>query len=565
MSNVPSRQRRYSMSEFGRPDREAGRGNYLLKSGRGTVWRPTWGDGGTTVRILPVRNVDDPSTWEPYRFSSQPVDYGDWIRKYPVCRNMGDTDPVTFIAYDPADPSVTRDHLRATPGWILYHAIDRAVANGQEQQPGWGALLKGSANRGAALSPPTEVYLMQVFVMQHGSSVYSPPKGFGREDKTIVLELTRGTGEALMGELDRVRPDYNGPQDDWENMMVHGDPVSLRHGRFIQFYNLKRDPRRPRMSAAGWASGGGAAGSEDRVGFGLYIDQTFNGMSADLSAYEDVVAAKVQPWDDILHFPSIEEQAQLLADRFPPGVILYAWRDYPSWIPESVRRRAVNARTFPVASAPLADPVVGFGQSAAPAVGWVAPPTAPPAFAHDARPPVFPAAPAASAELASWASAALGEAPQTVAPAPGQSLPGRPGADGWSGPSVGMGHAGVAGRPDPALPQSVMPPANPAAPLPTPTVAAPGASPTPAPAPSTASPTAVNWGQPWPGAPAAAPGAATTPAPATSTAAPTAAPTTPASSPAADGGILPPESAAGSPPNPAAAALERARRIAGRS
>ena len=392
MHEQVTRRRRYSMSEFGHPDRATTRGNYLLKSGRGTVWRPTWGDGGTTVRILPGRDPTDRTRWDPYRFSLRPLDFGDWIRKYPVCRQMGDADPVTFISYDPTDPTLSRDHVRTTPGWILYHAIERAVAAGQDQ-PGWGALLKGGPMRAAALPPPTEVYLMQVFIVQSGGRVYAPPKGFGPDERAVVLEITRATGQTLFAELDRMKPDVpDCENDDWESLLVHGDPVSLEHGRFVTFYNLKRDPRRQETRAASWNEPSGSTASrDDRAGFGVYVETTFQGMSARLAEYEETVAAKVQNWDEILYFPTIEEQAQLLAERFPPNAILYAWRDHPEWIPETVRRRAVNARTFPSVTVPAyQEATLPQIPPAEPVTGWGIPQ---PAHEGDIRPSEVPGAP----------------------------------------------------------------------------------------------------------------------------------------------------------------------------
>lgn len=381
LNQATPKRRRYLMSEHGHASQGRDRGNYLVKSGRARVERPSYDDGGTTVRILPQRSPDDPRVWDPYRFSTRPLDFGDWIRKYPVCRNYGVPDPVTFILYDPSDPTISRDYVQNTPGGLLYYAISRAVRSGQEQ-PGWGALLSGGPGRSAPLSEPTEVYLLQCFVMQSRWDKCVPPRGMRPEDRAIVLELTRNTGQTLLAEFDKVKQDYDGPQDDWEAMMVHGDPVSLRHGRFVTFYNLNRDPRR--VTHAGqpqgatnasrdWFSASHGTGTqrEERAGYGVYIEPTFDGMSADLSQYESVVATKVQPWDEILYFPTLEEQAHLLADRFPPNAILYAWRDHPEWIPESVRRRATNARTFPAPYIPEQLPpggqafgVDGYGQRA---------------------------------------------------------------------------------------------------------------------------------------------------------------------------------------------------------
>ena len=529
--------RRYQMAEFGRAEEE-NRGRYLLKPGRGSVWRPAWGDGQTTIRILPVRNLDNPAEWEPFKLSPKPMDFGDWIRKYPVCRNMGETDPVTFIMYDPADVTLTRDQMRMTPGWLLFRAIDRAIANGQEQ-PGWGALLKGGVNRSAPLSMPTEVYLVQCFVMQYGTTVFPSPRGFAADDQPIVMEITRSAGQMLLEKLDETRPDYDGPAEDWERSMLHGDPVSIDYGRFVTFYNLSNVPLR-QSCEQNWSRETvfGCNGWSEHLGVGVDIDETFNGLSANLRDYEDVVASKVQPWDDILYFPSFEEQARMLADKFPPSAILYAWRDFPEWIPESVRRRAVNARTFPAPNLPYQTPVAG---------GWQAPTWGGP----------VPAAPVPSVpDEAPWGGPVPGAA--AVPPTPA-SIP-TPAAS-WGAPA-GQNGPSAAGLPaaDPALPSGAIPdaPVTSAAPEATPPWEAPAASPEPT-RQGQAVPGAVphNWGQPLPAAAAqnAASNAAVAPRPI-----------------GARQGIftgdlplLPPEPASGAPVAPSPAqAVDWARRAASR-
>jgi len=387
--------RRYSFADHGNTEMGQRQGNYLIKNNLADIWSPTYGDGVTTMRIFPQLNVDDPNraSWDPYRFSPDANDFGDWIRRYPAVRNMGDPG-VTYIMADPADP--TLEDPQMLPGWVLFNAIDRAVANQQEQQ-GWAALLRGGRGRGAQLPRPSEVYLVQCAIMQHKQQVYGPPKGFQPEDKPIVMALSASAGLAMIAEMNQLNEGAQA-DGDWETLMRFGDPVGLDTGRFITFYKLADgDPRQRQQAAAtGWnqPAAGGVGGQGGRqgepIGYGAYIEPTFNGMPARLREYEQFIASKVKPWDEILHFPTVEEQAHLLADKFDPSVILYAFRDHPDWIPESIRNRAV-ARTqveMPGAT-PGVEPGAMAGWGGAPPAG--APPVGPPPAQAAGMPPqAFP-------------------------------------------------------------------------------------------------------------------------------------------------------------------------------
>lgn len=346
--------RRYQFSQHGQSEQGQRHGNYLIANNQADLWSPAYGQGVTTIRVFPAKSLDNPNEWDPYRFPStdphDPLGFGDWIRRYPAVRSMGDP-PVTFIQHDPADPQIEDPQM--TPGWLLFRAIDRAVAQGQDR-PGWAALLRGSRGRGAQLSRPSEVYLVQCAIMQYKNRAYSPPKGFGQDDKLVVMELGPSAGLAMLNECHREVEGYQGDPDDLAARYANGDPISLDAGRFVNFYTLKDgDPRQAQQVAAGgWNSGGGGqggfgggnrggrGGNDEPIGYGCFMEEQFNGIPARLRDFESAVASRVRNWDEILRFPTIEEQAHLLADKFPPEVIEYAWSSHPEWIPEEVRRRA---------------------------------------------------------------------------------------------------------------------------------------------------------------------------------------------------------------------------------
>jgi hypothetical protein len=344
--------RRYSFSQYGQSEQGHRQGNHLILNNQADIWSPAYGAGVTTIRLFPGKDPENPEAWDPYRFSSsdpfEPLGFGDWIRRYPAVRSMGDP-PVTFIQYDPADTDIEDPQM--TPAWLLYRAIDRAVQNGQDR-PGWAALLRGGANRGAQLTRPSEVYLVRGALVQFKSRAYATPRGLAPDEKPIVFELGPSPGGALLTELHRENEGYQGDPDDFEARYVNGDPIRLDGGRFVNFYTLKDgDPRQAQASQqAGWDLGGnrgrsgGAGGQQQPIGFGCYMEPSFNGIPANVFAnYEQIIRTKIVPWDQLLYIPTLEQQARLLADKFPADVIEYAWASHPEWIPDEVRRRARNA------------------------------------------------------------------------------------------------------------------------------------------------------------------------------------------------------------------------------
>jgi|GEM_PF-2517243 len=481
--------RRYSFAEHGNTTQGQRQGKYIIKNNLADHWNPCYGDGVTVIRIYPQRNPEDTSgeSWDPYRFSAEYNAFGDWLRMYPAARSMGNPS-CTFIMSDRSTGLMENE--KSLPAWVLFDAIDQAVTNGQEQQ-GWAAMLKGGKGRGAMLPRPSEVYLVQCAIMQHKTQQYNPPKGFNPDDKPIVMELSQSAGLAMLAELNLVNEVAQPIEGDWESMFLSGDPISLDTGRFVTFYKLgDGDPRQAQVQEqGGWNAPqqGGVGGREKQIGYGCFLEPTFNGIPANLRAYEATVASKVCPWEDILWFPTVEEQANLLASSFPPDVILYAFRDHPEWIPETVRRTAVAATQ--VAAPQAADQRQQPGAPAQPTA--VTAPGVPPAG------PAFPAA----APAGFGAPAPVEAQPQAQAPAQPQGFgapaPAQAPMPGTAAPIVAAPAGPTGGPPPVAPPQGFGAPAQPVG------FGAPPAAEAPAdvaPQPATVPPTAPDagemaWGQ----------------------------------------------------------------------
>lgn len=338
----------YRFEEHGGTD-STSKGNYLLRPGCGAeVWSPPYKEGGTmTIRLLPML---DPETGRltPYRRSTGPNMFGDWIRHFPAARRMGDP-PCTFIYKDTRDQSADGT---ATPGWVLYRAVEQLVRS--RQDPGWGGYLLSSAGKSALLPKPDEVFLASAAIVEYNGKIKMTGTQAG--DPQIIVEITRGLGKSLLEQLNATTPNFNGDPNDYSQSMANGNPLDLAFGKFITIYRkADGDPRqRGQQQLVGMPTIGGTrpqfnqggGGNGQVAGFDCFLSDSFNGMTPNWSQGEAFFTQRAKTWDDILYFPTVLEQADLLARKFPPNMITYAWRDHPDWIPEDIQRAAVAAHSL---------------------------------------------------------------------------------------------------------------------------------------------------------------------------------------------------------------------------
>ncbi len=385
MRGEASSARRYSYRDNGRTQRGL-MGDHVFKKGSVEVYKPSWKGTTTTIRVYPALAPENPTQFDPWRFSADDADYGEWIRTYPAVRNFGDPG-VTFILFDPSDAAYDP---QLNPAWMVYNAVYRAVQAGQAPDPKWAAMLMGGQGRGAALRRPQDISMVQCGILQHNGKEYDPPKGGAVNDGTIVMELSPSAAGAMLSAMDERNPDFRGDPDQYDQMFVHGDPINLNGGQFVNFFQLGFDPRErarvnptTRGSSFGQARdvrpGGGA--EKDDIGFGCFLTPDFKGMPASLAGCEDLVRRKWKPWDDVVQILTTQQQIQLLSGALPASMIEYAFREtYADMIPESVwkaLRGRVSAPTGgEVASrstAPVAGVRQGFGGSSASAPAQTAP------------------------------------------------------------------------------------------------------------------------------------------------------------------------------------------------
>lgn len=520
---------RYSFSAHAQARSGDRMGNCILRQDSGVQhWKPCWGNGVTVFRPFPTRDWSSPAgQWEPFRYSAETHAYSDWIRKYETVRGIGDPG-VTFITTNPVDETPAE----VSPAHVLYNAISRAVESGQDQ-PGWAALLRGGNNRRAMLSRPTASYLIQGCIMQNKTEVMRPPKGLF--DSTVMLELSAQAGFSLLQAMDLQRDGVQAAShgQDWESIYVNGDPVGLDHGRFITFYKAEDgDPRQARQgggSPSAWTASNpmfqGGPGQQRQIGYGVFLEPTFNGTPASLIEYEEHVRQRVRSWDDILWFPTVDQQAKMLAERFDPTVIMYAFANHPDWIPENVRRQATGHVSVGAPQGGWGVPPTtqgyppaggGFGYPPAPQPGVLPPPGAqgyppvPAPPAHASQPGAYSASPTPPVPPAPQPGAYA--APSAAPTPPASTMP--PAGNAFGAPAAGNAFGAPAAGNAFGAPATAAPVAptggQPMVAPPTPPVAPPQGFATPAtqgaelpPWATAPAPQSVSTAQPMPSSPAA--------------------------------------------------------------
>lgn len=313
---------------------------------RKLCWTKPDGRSATTIRILPGTDSETASGWGPYRLSSEPLDFGDWIRSYTMCR-IGQK-AVTFITHDPVtDPDYD---IFENPARLVWSGVKKAVDTGCDQ-PGWAAMLKGSPGRAAILPPPKPLYLVRCLVIEHGAEQIAMPQGLGPQDKIVLMDLGKGAGERTCKLLSECA---EGTENDEDPQYLVPDPIAIDGGVFFRYFPLEQDPRNVRQAATQPRSFASRAKtlqapadkkSFEDVGFGVYtLDHLESGEPAALTEYSDDLLKKMPEWEDFLVFLSEEQQARLVAERFDLSVLDYCWRDHPDFlsIARDVHSKRVN-------------------------------------------------------------------------------------------------------------------------------------------------------------------------------------------------------------------------------
>lgn len=475
-------------------------GELIVQPGKAYVYTPGYEmgaqrDGITVFRLLPHI---DPVTQQLVPFYDG-GDFGDWIRVYTTIRYFGN-DPdnqASFIVDDGTGNASATQH----PTAVLRKAVKRALDAGTDPG-GWSPYINGPK---PFISEAKAMYYVQVALLHHNK----PLDGIkGLNGKPHLLLLSPSAGESLCHLVrtpitEQTLAQRAGTQDPIQMQFEHGDPVSIYDGRWIVMYKAGNgDPRTRHLNPAVQAQPQlfGQAQlpqtTQDKKAlaaansYACYATKDFYQIPANFLSdpvqYQSLLAT-TQPWENLLYFPTIEQQVGLIATRMPFTMLEYAFANHPQWL--KIVRDKLGMDTVHM----------GYGSTA----GATLPPTnVPHAFAG------VPAGPAAPAAFGSPAAAPMFG---------GGVAPSMPNVNPMAPSFNGMPQPGMPGMPmAPAAAPSVSPmanasvfgglPAAPAAPAAPPAPAAPAAPVAPVVPPTPAAPTVMSFGSapPAPAAPVAA-------------------------------------------------------------
>jgi hypothetical protein len=236
----------------------------------------------------------------------------------------------------------------------------------------WLSLIQAGKGRGEELAGPKECWLVQVALMEHKGNAYNPPRGGGADDETVFMLLTTSAVQAVKSAMEQRNHDFRGDHDDIAGHFVNGDPIALSDGAFVVLFPRGKDPRQADHRTGGFGNSrdSSSGGGKEIIGYDAYLTKEWNGIGANLSAYEDIVRSHVKHWDDAINFPTNEEQVKMLEQVFRPysDLLVYALDDtYGRLLDPSIRQEGLvrlgRARPVEVAQ-PVARPVATVTQTA---------------------------------------------------------------------------------------------------------------------------------------------------------------------------------------------------------
>jgi hypothetical protein len=461
-------------------------GDWILKPGKAYLYSPGYDmaankDGITVFRILPRFEPGDGTPQNPGRFTPfyDGDDFGDWIRVYQTIEYFGN-DPdnqASFIL----DDGMGTTNAPQYPTAVLRKAVQRALQAGTDPG-GWHRYVEGQK---PFLPDAKARYFVQVLLV-HLNKQLDGIKGLN--GKPYVLKMSQSAGNALVSLVktpitEATLAQRAASQDPIQLHFEHGDPVSLYDGRWIVMYKAGNGDPRTRQAGIvqqaqptmfGQQAMAQPQSKEERAAFAeknsyaCYCQDQFYNIPANFvsgAAEQQSVAATTQPWEDLLYFPTIEQQVELCATRVPYQMLEYAFQNRPDWL--HIARKTLKldevsmgwGSTHGPTQAPTTAPNAFAGVPAGPAVGAVgafggAQPTQPafngmpfqgaPVATGFGGAPAAPAAPQAFAQPAP-AATVFPNAQQPFAQPPAQQT-GFP-----SGPAPVFG-GGVAAQPAPAVP-----------------------------------------------------------------------------------------------------------------
>ena len=315
--------------------REFEQRNYLLKkeaANKFLVVYPFWSYDLSPVdnvfRFLPAKQVVEDNAIEisPFRYSPEPRDYGPWLYDAYLA-NIGGKSGISFLLGN----RLTHDEFELTrsPYVILYQAILRQLSARPNSHWAEYNLVRLSSRRPTTtrrvswsdneaettpatmplLSKPELAYFSFCLVAAHPQYPYKGQLyGLEPNQKLFILVMRRTIGEKLMDHLDT----YIGGGY---------DIVGWHPGAFVHITR----PSDPNI----W-------------GYDVSISKEYQTLSPSLLGKENLIIDKIDTWENVLYFPTVEEQIRYIClSPIPAEVIYFCLKnEFLSYLPDEIVTRA---------------------------------------------------------------------------------------------------------------------------------------------------------------------------------------------------------------------------------
>jgi hypothetical protein len=349
-----------------------------------TVIRPQMQKGPLWFRIAPTLDKDNLQQFMPVCYTDDPAldNVTDWVRAMPAARYMGveGGERATCLLHAPNNESY--DPWKVNPYYLLYRYAKRAHDNVKSKenanwQPQWNGVIHGKE---AGLKNPDVLYMLLGYVYENGKDRYfkenGVPLGLGENDGTILIQLTKSGGEAVVTQAVDANPNFQqgvadhdtsdpaavlaAYNDYFEKAHKYGDVTSLKTGRICCVHDPELFPvdqlvptKAPKIGISTNKKGGGK--KEEFSHYDAFFRKNYfyrrqEKFSVDLSEHEEKIKKRIQFLSELLYVPSHEELALWIAFAFKPvgKLLTLAWADNPEFMTDDVRKVLGAARVVAV-------------------------------------------------------------------------------------------------------------------------------------------------------------------------------------------------------------------------
>lgn len=365
-----------------------------------------------TVRLVPVRDYDDPTRWAGFR-GSDGREWGDWLWYGNLADRIGVIPTLKTYLLNPFD---SPSEVAENPLSILYRKC-QAIARQKKLTPTQNcdpynatALIdRGDKENGKGKIPSLKDivggYIVTGGVVQKENKAVT----LGLDGKPPLIHLPTTAAKAM---LSAFQAEYAKDSK--------FDPISFNKGVFVQFFEKGKDPAINETSSDAPVGdigsvapdvGGESKGNGDFTkSFECKIlpSAIIKGkrVGPNFTSIEPKFAQHLGTWNDMLHYPTNMEIVDILASIFPKGLVIEAMSDHPTWLSPSLRdwkppvERPAAPLSLPSAPAPVvptsgpgAPPLQGYMPTMPAAPSVLTPPPAPTVMPSLPAPTVMPSAP----------------------------------------------------------------------------------------------------------------------------------------------------------------------------